>query len=312
MPPKTKLPVTAIVLTYNEERNLRACLESIAEYVDDIIIVDSISNDKTEEIARGFTSKFYENKFINQAKQFIWGIANTDIKNEWVLRIDADERWTKEGFDELHKIIENDSIDGVYVKMKIFFMGRFIKHGAFYPNYFLRVYKRSKGAMEDRWMDEHIKVDGVVVHSNIDVIESNYDRQENIALWTDKHNGYSTREAVEFLISKHNIHKIDTVANLFGNKTERKRWMKENIYFKTPLFIRPFMYFIYRYLFKFGFLDGKEGFIFHTLHAFWYRFLVDTKVYQIEQLAKKNNQTIQEVVMDHYGMDIDGVKDLNE
>ena len=65
------------------------------------------------------------------------------------------------------------------------------------------------------------------------------------------------------------------------------------------------MYFVYRYIFKLGFLDGKEGFIFHTLHAFWYRFLVDTKVYQIEKLAKKNNQTIQEVVLDHYGMDID-------
>ena len=304
-----KLPITAIIMTYNEERNLRACLESVHEYIDDIIIVDSFSNDKTEEIAREYTDKFYKHKWINYSKQYLWGMVNTDIKNEWVIRLDADERWTKEGFDELRKIIEDDTADGVYVKMKIFFMGRFIKYGAFYPNYFLRVYKRSKGAMEDRWMDEHIKVDGVVVHSNIDVIESNYDRQENIALWTDKHNGYSTREAVEFLIAKHKIHEIDTVANLFGNKTERKRWMKENIYFKTPLFIRPFMYFVYRYFFKFGFLDGKEGFIFHTLHAFWYRFLVDTKVYQIEQLAKKNNQTIQEVVLDHYGMDIDAANE---
>ena len=300
-----KLPITVIIMTYNEERNLRACLESVKDYIDDIIIVDSISNDKTEKIAREYTKKFYENKFINQAKQFIWAIDNCEIQNEWILRIDADERWTKEGFEELAKIMQDDEVNGIYVKMKIYFMGRFIKHGAFYPNYFLRVYKKSKGAMEDRWMDEHIHVEGKVVHSNIDVIESNYDRQENIALWTDKHNGYSTREAVEFLIAKHNIHKIDTVANLFGNKTERKRWMKENIYFKTPLFVRPYMYFIYRYVFKFGFLDGKEGFIFHTLHAFWYRFLVDTKVYQIDQLAKKNNQTIQEVVLDHYGMDID-------
>lgn len=306
---KTKLPITAIIMTYNEERNLRACLESVKDYIDDIIIVDSFSNDGTEEIAKEYTDKFYKNKWINYSKQYLWGIANTNIKNEWILRLDADERWTKESFDELRKIIEDDSADGVYVRMKIFFMGRFIKHGAFYPNYFLRVYKRSKGTMEDRWMDEHIKVDSVTIHSNIDVIESNYDRQENISLWTTKHNGYSTREAVEFLIAKHNIHEIDTVANLFGNKTERKRWLKENIYFKTPLFVRPFMYFVYRYFFKLGFLDGKEGFIFHTLHAFWYRFLVDTKVYQIEQLAKKNNQTIQDVVKDHYGMDIDAANE---
>jgi glycosyltransferase involved in cell wall biosynthesis len=302
---KNKLPITAIVLTYNEERNLKDCLDSINDFVDDIIIVDSISNDKTEEISKNYTNKFYQNKFINQAKQFIWATNNCNIKNEWILRIDADERWTKEGFEELRDIIENDKADGVYVKMKIFFMGRFIKHGAFYPNYFLRVYKKSKGAMEDRWMDEHIKVDGIVVHSSIDVIESNYDRQENISLWTNKHNGYSTREAVEFLIAKHNLHDIDTVANFWGNKTERKRWLKENLYFKVPLFLRPLMYFVYRYIFKLGFLDGKEGFIFHTLHAFWYRFLVDTKVYQIEKLAKENNQTIQEVVLDHYNMDID-------
>jgi len=301
----TKLPISVIIMTYNEERNLRACLESIDNYIDDIIVVDSYSIDKTENIAREYTNKFYQNKFINQAKQFIWTIANTEIKNEWIIRLDADERWTKEGFEELKKLISDDTVDGIYVKMKIYFMGRFIKHGAFYPNYFLRVYKKSKGAMEDRWMDEHIKVKGKVVYSNIDVIESNYDRQENIALWTDKHNGYSTREAVEFLIAKHNLHKIDSVANLFGNKTERKRWLKENLYFRVPLFLRPLMYFIYRYIFKFGFLDGKEGFIFHTLHAFWYRFLVDTKVYQIEKLAKENNKTIQEVVLDHYGMDID-------
>lgn len=301
-----KLLITAIVLTYNEERNLEDCLKSINNYVDEIIIVDSMSNDKTEKISRDYTNKFYQNKFINQAKQFIWAIKNCDINNEWIIRIDADERWTKEGFEELTKIMQDDIINGIYVKMKIYFMGRFIKHGAFYPNYFLRVYKKSKGAMEDRWMDEHIKVEGKVVHSNIDVIESNYDRQENISLWTDKHNGYSTREAIEFLIAKHNIHDIDTVANLFGNKTERKRWLKENIYFKVPLFIRPIMYFIYRYLFKLGFLDGKEGFIFHTLHAFWYRFLVDTKVYQIEKLAKETNQTIQYIVKNHYNIDIDG------
>ena len=302
---KNKLPVTAIIMTYNETRNLKACLESVKDYIDDIIIVDSFSTDDTEQIAREYTDKFYANKWINYSKQYLWGIANTDIKNEWVIRLDADERWTKEGFEELRTIIEEDKADGIYVKMKIFFMGRFIKHGAFYPNYFLRVYKKSKGAMEDRWMDEHIKVDGIVVHSNIDVIESNYDGQENISLWTNKHNGYSTREAVEFLIAKHNIHKIDTVANFWGNKTERKRWLKENLYFKVPLFLRPLMYFVYRYIFKLGFLDGKEGFIFHTIQAYRYRFLVDTKVYQIEQLAKKNNQSIQEVVLDHYGMDID-------
>lgn len=298
------LKLTAIILTYNEQINLPDCINSIKEFVDEILVIDSFSNDQTIEIANSFGCKTYQHKFINQAKQFIWAIENTDIKNEWILRIDADERWTKEGFDELKKIIESDSADGVYVKMKIFFMGRWIKHGSFYPNYFLRVYKKSKGKMEDRWMDEHISVDGRTIISNIDVIESNYDRQKNITLWTTKHNNYSTREAIEFLIQKHNLSKMDTVAKFWGNKTERKRWLKEKLYFKLPLFIRPFLYYVHRYIFKFGFLDGKEGFIFHYLHAFWYRFLVDAKVYQIERIAEKENKSIPEVIREHYGIEI--------
>jgi hypothetical protein len=158
--------------------------------------------------------------------------------------------------------------------------------------------------MEDRWMDEHISVDGKTVISSIDVIESNYDRQKNISLWTDKHNSYSTREAVEFLIAKYKLKEMDSVANIFGNKTEKKRWLKENFYFRIPLFLRPFLYYIHRYIFKLGFLDGKEGFIFHYLHAFWYRFLVDVKVYQMEKLAKKENKSIKEIIKEHYGIEI--------
>lgn len=300
----TKLPITAVVLTYNEKLNLQECLESVINYIDEIIIVDSYSTDSTLEITKKYTNKNYQNKFINQAKQFIWALDNIEIKNEWILRLDADERWTKEGFDELRNIIENDKADGVYVKMKIFFMGRWIKHGGFYPNYFLRVYKKSKGKMEDRWMDEHIKVDGRTIVSNIDVIESNYDRQKNIGLWTDKHNKYSTREAVEFLIQKHKLNQLDSVAKFWGNKTERKRWLKEKFYFRIPLFLRPFLYYIHRYIFKLGFLDGKEGFIFHYLHAFWYRFLVDVKVYQLEKLAREEKKTIQEVITEHYSLEI--------
>ncbi|OQY70096.1 MAG: hypothetical protein B6D44_16425, partial [Ignavibacteriales bacterium UTCHB2] len=279
-------------------------MESISNFIDEIIIIDCFSNDNTLEIAKKYTNSIYQNKWINYSQQYNWALNNADIKNEWILRLDADERWTREGFDELSKIIAKDEADGVYVKMKIFFMGRWIKHGGFYPNYFLRVYKKSKGRMEDRWMDEHIKVEGRTLISNINVIESNYDRQKNISLWTDKHNKYSTREAIEFLIQKHNLRKIDTVAKFWGNRTERKRWLKEKFYFRLPLFVRPFLYYTHRYIFKLGFLDGKEGFIFHYLHAFWYRFLVDVKIYQIEKLAKKENKTIPQVIRENYGIEV--------
>jgi glycosyltransferase involved in cell wall biosynthesis len=298
------LPISAIIMTYNEQINLPDCLESIKEYIDDIIIVDSFSSDNTLGIAAKYTMKIYQNNYPNQSKKFSWALSNTKIKHEWVLRLDADERWTREGFEELENIIDNDTADGVYVKMKIYFMDRWIKHGGMYPNYFLRVFKKSKGMMEDRWMDEHIQVNGRTLISNIDVIESNYDRQKNISFWTTKHNNYSTREAIEFLASKYKLPNVTSIANLAGNKTERKRWIKDNVYVRLPLFLRPFLYFIYRYFFQLGFLDSKEGFIFHTLHAFWYRFLVDAKVYQIEGSAKKENKTIKEIVKQNYGVEL--------
>lgn len=299
-----KLPITAIIMTLNEKINLPECLESIKDYVDDIIVVDSFSSDNTVEIASRYTDKVHQNKFINYSKQFIWSLNNTDVKHEWILRLDADERWTADGFEKVRKIVEEDSADGIYVKMKIFFMGKWIRYGGFYPNQFLRVYKKSKGAMEDRWMDEHIRVNGKTVAADIDVIEANYDRQKNITLWTTKHNNYSTREAVESIINRHGLAEVDTVADLFGNKTERKRWLKEKVYYRVPLFVRPFFYFFYRYIIKFGFLDGVEGFIFHTLHAFWYRFLVDVKVYQIEKNAKQENKHVKEVVLNDYGIEL--------
>lgn len=297
-----KLPITAIIMTYNEERNLPDCLDSIKDFAGEIIVVDSFSTDRTIEIASKCAA-IYKNRFINQAKQFNWALENARIRNDWVLRVDADERWTPEGFYELRNIIENDSADGVYVKIKIYFMDRWMRHGDFYPNLFMRAFKWKKSRLEERWMDEHVIVDGKTIVSGIDVIEKNHDRQKDIALWTAKHNSYSTREAVEHLLSRHNLNSPETIAKLGGNKTERKRWFKENLYSIVPLFARPFLYFFYRYFLKLGFLDGKEGFIFHTLHAFWYRFLVDAKIYQIEKLAAKEKTCIKAFIRNVLGIE---------
>jgi len=298
------LPITAIVLTYNEKRNLAACLASIRNYVDQIIIVDSFSSDNTLEIANEYGCIIYQNEFINQAKQFAWALGLNEIKHEWVMRIDADERWTTKGFDELAGYLNSD-ISGVFVRMKIFFMGKPLKYGGMSNNLFLRVFKRTGAFIEDRWMDEHIVVPGKTVASDIDVIERNYDREKNLHLWTVKHNNYSTREAVDFLISKHKLIQQSTIANFKGNKLSRKRWVKEKLYFKTPYLVRPFIYFVYRYFFQLGFLDGYSGFIFHYLHAFWYRFLADAKAYQIEKLAKEANASIQQTIKEHLGISIE-------
>ncbi len=301
---QNKLPISAIVMTFNEERNLTECLDSIKDHVDEIIVVDSFSTDRTIEIARKYTDRVYQHEFINQAKQFIWTVSTINISNEWILRIDADERWTDKGFEELNKLIKLDCYDGIYVKMQIFFMGRFIRHGAFYPNYFLRVYKKSKGTMEDRFMDEHIQVSGETVMSEIDVTEKNWDRMACLTDFISKHNKYASREAAEYLANHYDLRKMDSIASASGNKTEKKRWLKENFYYRLPKFFRALIYWKYRYFIKLGFLDGIEGFIFHFLQGFWYRFLVDAKIYQVERYAKDENLDMKSAVKKVLDIDI--------
>jgi glycosyltransferase involved in cell wall biosynthesis len=299
-----RLPITAVVLTFNEHRNLPACLASIADRVQEVVVVDSHSTDDTLEIARRHGARTLQRPFLNHAEQLQWAIQNASIRTPWIMRVDADERWTEEGFEALAPILSDPEVAGVNVRMRIYFMGRFLRHGGLYPNLFLRVFRREGSRVEQRWMDEHVMVEGKVASPTLDVIEANYDRQQNIGLWTTKHNAYSTREAVDILIAKHRLAKVDTVASLAGGRTARKRWLKEKFYARLPIFVRPTLYFAYRYFLRLGLLDGLPGLIFHVLQAFWYRFLVDVKVLQLERLSRETGRPLPEVIKDSYGMSV--------
>jgi glycosyltransferase involved in cell wall biosynthesis len=302
----TRLPITAVVLTKNEQRNLPECLASVRDWVQDILVVDSLSSDATLEIAGSHGARILQRPWKNHADQFQWALDHGAIHTPWVVRLDADERWTDEGFRRLAPLLSESEVAGINVRMQIYFMGRFLRHGGLYPNDFLRVFRREGSRMEQRWMDEHITVSGATVSPGIDVIESNYDRQQNIGLWTAKHNDYSTREAVDILMAKWHLGRIDSVADLRGGRTARKRWFKENVYWRTPLFVRPLLYFLYRYVIKLGFLDGTRGLIFHVLQGFWYRTLVDVKVYQLEGLARDSGRPLVDVIRDSYGIELEG------
>ena len=219
-----------------------------------------------------------------------------------MLRIDADERWTKEGFSELSKMLNDDSINGIYVNRKTYFMGKWIRHGGFYPIRLMLVWRNGKVRMENRLMDEHMIVDGKSITTNIDVIEANYDRQQNLGLWTHKHNLYSDRYAAETILQEFNLLKIDSIQGSIGNSTVRKNWLRLNLYDGAPLFARVFLYYIYRYVFQLGFLDGKEGFIYHFLQAFWFRFLIDAKILQLRKNIKSAD-TVLVYLKDHMNID---------
>ncbi|MBL0024745.1 MAG: hypothetical protein IPO98_06865 [Saprospiraceae bacterium] len=151
-------------------------------------------------------------------------------------------------------------------------------------------------------MDEHVILNhGDTISMDHDFIDDNLN---NMNWWIEKHNGYSLREAVEFLIYKYNFTtEIKTELNN-SSQEGKKRKLKNNYYNRLPLFLRPFIYFFYRYILKLGFLDGKRGFIWHILQGFWYRFLVDTKIYQIERISKESGLSIQEVLDRDFGIKI--------
>lgn len=279
-----KLPISVIVLTYNEEKNIRDCLENVYNWTGEIFIVDSFSTDKTIEIAKRYTDKIFQHPFENYAQQRNWAQENLPISYEWVFHLDADEYVTEELKEELRKLFKKDlsNIDGFLIKRKTIFMGRWVKYGGHYPSYHLRIFKKQKGRCEERLYDQHFIVKGKIQRLKNDIINT---IGEDINLWVQRHNLWSTYEAEEYLKGKNR--KLQVKENLFNSFIEKKRWLRNRVYNRLPLFLRVFLYFFYRYFLRLGFLDGKEGLIFHFLQGFWYRLLVDIKIYKIKRFDLK-------------------------
>lgn len=277
-----KIPISAIILTFNEELNIEGCFKSVVDWVREVIIIDSYSTDKTLEIAKKYNAKIFQHPFENQAKQFNWALDNLDIKGEWILRLDADERMTPELFKEIDITLPKipSDVSGFYIMRKVFFMKQWIRYGGYYPTWLLRLFRKGIARFEEREMDEHLKLSsGKILKLKNAFFEED---QKDLTIWIAKHNGYAKREAQAILNPEKNL----ITPSLFGSQVEQKRWFKEKIYNHLPLFIRPFLYFIYRYIFRLGFLDGKSGMIFHFLQGWWYRFLVDAKIFEKQKNKK--------------------------
>lgn len=298
------MSISIIILTYNEEENIRTCLENSKKLTDKIYIIDSFSTDKTLDICKEYGCEIYQHKFENQARQLNWALENVDINEDWILRLDADEFMTEELINEIKNKIESvdENISGIFLKRRLYFLDKWMKRGI-YPAYILRLWRNKKAICEERWMDEHMKIlSGTSTTFEHDFIDNN---NKNLTWWINKHNNYATREAIEVLNSKFNLMNVNIVeANFWGTQEQRKKWIKKNIYSKLPLGVRPTLYFIYRYFFKLGFLDGFRGFLFHCMQGFWYRLLVDAKVYEIEKKSKEMNLTINEVIKKEYGIEL--------
>ncbi|MBT8763374.1 glycosyltransferase family 2 protein [Desulfohalobiaceae bacterium Ax17] len=294
--------ITIIVLTFNEEKNAQACLDSIKGVTSNIFVVDSFSTDKTLEILHNYDIKYVQHEFISYSQQRNWAQKNNPFNTEWVFHLDADERFTVELKCWLEKKFNRDKqkLDGFMFSRRTVFLGKWIRFGGHYPCYHLRLYRSLLGVCEDKAYDQHFVVNGKVKNINgIDIIDT---VTTDISSFINAHNKWATNEAIELVLQEQ---KGDITENILGNPIEKRRWLKNNLFQNAPLFLRSFIYFIYRYFFKLGFLDGKEGLIFHILQGFWFRFLVDAKVYEIYTKAGKDREMIKDYLKSEYQITLD-------
>lgn len=281
--------ITAIILTFNEAIHLERCLSSLSTLTSDIVVVDSFSSDATLSIAHRFNARIYQRAFITQADQFQWALENVEISTPWILRIDADEYLEEDLQQTLHATLSilPETVVGINLKRKHIFMDRWIRHGGRYPLVLLRIWRAGHGRIEKRWMDEHVLVSG----GSIVTIDGGFvDHNLNdLAYFISKHNGYATREAMEVLNRRFSFYEVSEAIDKSNTSAQAaiKRLMKNRLYSRLPFFLAPALYFLYRYIILVGFLDGKEGLIYHFMQGFWYRFLVEAKVLEFERALSR-------------------------
>lgn len=269
--------ITLIVLTKNEEANLPALLDSVDGLPCRIAVVDSGSRDGTVAVAEAAGCDVVEHPFENYAAQRNWAFDHLTVTTPWTLCLDADERLTPDLRDEIAGILARDDSPyaGYMLKKRTFFMGRWLRHGGQYPAWHLRLARTGRIRCEDRLYDQHFIVDGPVGQLRNDYIDILTD---NLTNWTDRHNRWATLEATELT---NETTRPQVEARWSGTPIERKRFLRMKVYRSFPLFVRPFLLFLFDYVIRLGFLDGRPGLVFHVLQRFWFRFLVDAKIYEM-------------------------------
>jgi glycosyltransferase involved in cell wall biosynthesis len=281
-------PISVLVLTYNEGRNLEACLESVSSLAGEIFVVDSGSSDGTVDVAKGHGAEVITHAFETHAKQWNWALRSLPFSREWTLCLDADHRVTVELADEIARLFRKGvsltGVDGFYVKRRQVFRGKWIKHGGYYPKYMLKLVRHQQSwCDETELIDFRMYVKGPTQLLRHDVIEAN-EKEADISFWIAKHNRFASLQAQEEMRRARNRTPWAVTPSLFGTPDQRVLWLKDRWY-RMPLYVRPFIYFFYRFILRLGFLDGKEGFVFHFLQAFWYRLLVDINLDDLRRRA---------------------------
>jgi len=274
------LPISVIILTFNEEKNLPDCLSALDGLAEQVVVVDSGSTDRTLEIARSWGAEIVEHLFQYYSQQRNWALDNLPLRCEWTLQLDADHRVTPELQKTLREIfspLPPTGINGYMVSRRTMFLDKWIRFGGHYPVYHAVLFRRSAGRCEDKLYDQHFVVQGEVRKLRGDIIDIITD---SLTTFTERHNRWASLEAQDQSQTTISRDSRRVQAKFGGTPMEKRRFLK-SVYERLPLFLRPFLYFFIRYFLRLGFLDGRRGLIFHFLQGFWFRFLVDAKIFEL-------------------------------
>lgn len=297
------LDLTVVILTKDERLHIERCLKRLDGIASRILVIDCHSSDGTQEIAKGLGAEVIEHDWPgNQAAQFNWVLDNIEIKTEWILRLDADEYLLPILIDEIKEKLPtiHKDINGIVFKRRHIFLDKWMR-GGIYPVKMLRMFRNAHGRYEQRMMDEHIKLlDGKTLEFDNDFCDHNLN---NISWFCKKHVDYAVREAAEMLNTEYNLSGNAEIESGLDNQANKKH-LRKQVYIKKPLFWRSFAYFLYRYFLKGAWRDGKEGFIFTFLQGWWYRTLVDAKVFEIKRKCGDDKEKIKNLLKEEYGISI--------
>ena len=266
------MKVSAVVLTYNEEINIKECITSLKKITTDIVVLDSFSSDKTVALAHRENIRVIQNGFEGYAKQRNFAMNEIEYEHDWLLMLDADERLTDEIIYEINNLDCSENTTLFRFRRKDYFLGKWIRRSSGYPTWFGRLLKRGHVTI-DREINEEYKTPGNISYLNEHIVH--YPFNKGFSSWFDKHNRYSTMEAELFSQGNKSIN----FADLFSRDPAARRATLKSIIYSLPL--RPVVVFFLLYFLRLGVLDGKAGFTFCCLRSI-YEYMIDCKLKEIK------------------------------
>jgi len=268
-----------VVLTFNCAGIIEDTLRQASKVSENIFVVDSGSTDGTLERLQGFSCTVVQRPFINYSEQRNWAIAQVKDRAQWQLHLDADEVLDEEAVAQIRSVLAQPQAASAYlIRRRDYFMGRMLRFSGLNP-WHLRLFRSGVGHCEERLYDQHFvaAVPARRLHGYL------HDRNAtSLGEWTVRHNRWSELEAQELRAKKMGEGAQLLKGRLSGDPRERTRWLK-GVYYRLPGSLRAVAYFLYRYFFCLGFLDGRVGFYFAFFQALWFRMLVDAKDYEAAQ-----------------------------